>query len=456
MTTAESVAQTLSQLCPAFAQSCPYARALETKASTSEPASSTTSSESLLLNEISTCPPFREHRCAFKDDPAVLEVLRKQLELHRHASKNPSDGCPVFSSPQGCPFKDCSSDLLAQARLCPKFANGCPFKLMCSNGELLVAALRARRWDQLFGITGSVHESAKGAVGATTVSDGELANALKEGTKRVHALAERASFVTKFRKGEISREVYAQLLLRLYYVYRCMERLLEECSASHPTLATLHFPKQLNRTESLSRDLTFFLGEDWELHATPSPVVLSYRAALESCAKRNPIMLVAHAYTRYLGDLSGGQIIKRMAKKTLGLDVDEGTQFYCFENIDDGRHFKQLYRTRLDNLPLQPGEVDALVEEANLAFLLNVNIFQEILDEPLSELPTPTLSTLPVPAGHPAIAGAASGAQCPFLAQSKTNASSPKAVGGTCPVHNPNIMIPIGVLLFALLIFLFW
>jgi heme oxygenase (biliverdin-producing, ferredoxin) len=231
---------------------------------------------------------------------------------------------------------------------------------MCSNGELLVVALRERRWDQLFRLETTDEEARNSTDNKDTgQSTGDLANALKEGTKVVHALAERASFVTKLRRGEIPRAVYAQLLLRLYHVYTCMERLLTECSAKHEVLATLHFPKELNRANNLRRDLCFFLGEHWEQQesSAPSPVTLTYQAALESCAARNPILLVAHAYTRYLGDLSGGQIIKRLAKKTLQLDGDDGTQFYCFEHVESPRTFKQLYRTRLDHLPLQPGEV---------------------------------------------------------------------------------------------------
>jgi hypothetical protein len=108
-----------------------------------------------------------------------------------------------------------------------------------------------------------------------------------------------------------------------------------------------------------------------------------------------------------------------------------------------------------------PRTTDALVQEANLAFLLNVNIFQEILDEPLSELPPMLEVETPAkPVGHPPLNGGKPSGECPFLVQSKAKAevnhssevgSIPKKAG-TCPVHNPNIMVPIGVLILALLV----
>jgi hypothetical protein len=72
----------------------------------------------------------------------VLELLHKQLELHRgrmergEVSGVAPGTCPVFAGSAadggGCPFKECSSELLAQVRLCPKFAHGmCTHVCVC-------------------------------------------------------------------------------------------------------------------------------------------------------------------------------------------------------------------------------------------------------------------------------------------------------------------------------------
>ena len=52
-------------------------------------------------------------------------------------------------------------------------------------------------------------------------------------------------------------------------------------------------------------------------------------------AKEEPYLLIAHHYTRYLGDLSGGQILKNIAQKALNLD-QQGLAFLWIQK--DFRH----------------------------------------------------------------------------------------------------------------------
>ena len=41
------------------------------------------------------------------------------------------------------------------------------------------------------------------------------------------------------------------------------------------------------------------------------------------------------AYSRYLGDLFGGQMMSGMATKSLGLEQGKGVAFYKFQDISD-------------------------------------------------------------------------------------------------------------------------
>ena len=55
---------------------------------------------------------------------------------------------------------------------------------------------------------------------------------------------------------------------------------------------------------------------------------------INQISKEKPELLVAHAYTRYLGDLSGGQILKKIAQRGMGLQGSEGLAFYEFDKIE--------------------------------------------------------------------------------------------------------------------------
>ena len=99
---------------------------------------------------------------------------------------------------------------------------------------------------------------------------------------------------------------------------------------------------------------------------------------MHEVADKDSYLLVGHHYTRYLGDLSGGQILKGIAEKALNLREGEGLKFYEFDKIDDKKEYKNKYRTALDNLPLDQGQIDAIITEANYAFKLNMDLFDEL------------------------------------------------------------------------------
>jgi heme oxygenase len=86
--------------------------------------------------------------------------------------------------------------------------------------------------------------------------------------------------------------------------------------------------------------------------------------------QHKPELLVSHAYTRYMGDLSGGQILQKIAKQAMGLHDSDGTAFYEFEAIANHGQFKKDYRHALDTLDVSPEMKSNIVDEANHAFHL--------------------------------------------------------------------------------------
>jgi heme oxygenase len=91
-----------------------------------------------------------------------------------------------------------------------------------------------------------------------------------------------------------------------------------------------------------------------------------------------PELLIAHSYTRYIGDLSGGQILKKIAQQGMNLSEGQGTAFYEFNDIPDEKAFKRNYREVLDGLPIDEATADQIVDEANATFGMNMKLFQEL------------------------------------------------------------------------------
>lgn len=200
---------------------------------------------------------------------------------------------------------------------------------------------------------------------------------IKEGTKKSHSAAENTKFVSSFLKGVVSRENYAKLTTNFYFVYRCIEEEVDKLKTSNQCVGMIE-NKMLNRAPSLAKDLEYFYGNDWSKFVTPTDACQQYVNRIREVAASEPELLVAHHYTRYMGDLSGGQILKQIAKNALNLDDINGLNFYEFEDIQDTKGFKIQYRAILDNLPIDQHQANAIITEANYAFRLNMYMFDEL------------------------------------------------------------------------------
>ncbi|AFY72583.1 heme oxygenase [Synechococcus sp. PCC 7502] len=206
-----------------------------------------------------------------------------------------------------------------------------------------------------------------------------LATKLREGTEKSHTAAENTAFMKCFLKGIVEREPFRKLLANLYLVYSAIEEELR-LHIQHPIVGKLYFP-ELNRQQSLEQDLTFYYGDNWRAEITPLKAGKVYVDRIREISKTDPVCLIAHAYTRYMGDLSGGQALKGIVRSALDLPSDRGTALYEFDQlptIEAKRAFKETYRQALDSLALDEATIQRIIAEANYAFTLNRNVVDEL------------------------------------------------------------------------------
>ncbi|WP_026734152.1 biliverdin-producing heme oxygenase [Fischerella sp. PCC 9605] len=204
-----------------------------------------------------------------------------------------------------------------------------------------------------------------------------LAIKLRTGTHKSHTAAENVGFMKCFLKGVVDRGCFAKFLGNLYYVYSELEAEIER-HQDHAVVGGIYFP-ELNRQAALEKDMEFYYGKDWRSQQIkPSPAAQNYIARIREVSATAPELLIGHAYTRYMGDLSGGQMLQKIAQSALKLEDYQGTSFYNFEEIPDKKAFKDKYRQALDALPIDDATAEKIVAEANNAFWFNMQIAQEL------------------------------------------------------------------------------
>lgn len=206
----------------------------------------------------------------------------------------------------------------------------------------------------------------------------DLSEVLAAGTREIHEKAENTQFVKDFLRGNICKEIFKIGVVALYYTYTALEEEIER-NKDHPSFAPLYFPAELHRHDALACDLEYFYGPEWKSQITCSEATKHYVERIHQVGQEDPVLLVAHAYTRYMGDLSGGQVLKKVAQRALKLPpTGEGLEFYHFEGIHSAKAFKQLYRSRMNELELDMETKKRLVAEAVKAFHFNIEVFEEI------------------------------------------------------------------------------
>ncbi len=203
-----------------------------------------------------------------------------------------------------------------------------------------------------------------------------LATKLRVGTKKAHTMAENVGFVKCFLKGVVEKNSYRKLVGNFYFIYSAMEEEIEK-HHNHPTISKIYF-EELNRKHTLEKDLSYYYGANWREEIKLSPAGEAYVNRIREISEKEPELLIAHSYTRYLGDLSGGQILKGIAQTGMNLNDGEGTAFYEFEDISDEKAFKAKYRQALDELAIDDATAQRIVDEANAAFGMNMKMFQEL------------------------------------------------------------------------------
>ncbi|MET7615414.1 biliverdin-producing heme oxygenase [Streptomyces sp. NPDC005408] len=212
---------------------------------------------------------------------------------------------------------------------------------------------------------------------ATTTTGTPFSTVIRIASHEQHTEAETSTFMSDLLGGRLGVAAYARYTEQLWFLYRALEDGAESL-ADDPVAGPFIRP-ELMRTTELERDLAHLRGADWRAGLAPLPATAAYAERVAYCARSWPAGYVAHHYTRYLGDLSGGQIIRDKAEKTWGFArKGDGVRFYVFEQIPNPAAFKRGYRELLDAVNADDLEKQRIVDECKRAFDYNGAVFREL------------------------------------------------------------------------------
>ncbi|MEY4618352.1 MAG: hypothetical protein RL101_538 [Actinomycetota bacterium] len=202
-----------------------------------------------------------------------------------------------------------------------------------------------------------------------------IAEIIRNASRPQHKEAENSSFIMDLMQGKLNLEAYAKYLTNLAWLYESLEAMVRSGSAF--TSSEDIWDEKLVRLDAITQDLEALGVHDWKNTTSPSTAMTSYIEHINSLEGKSDFRLVAHHYTRYLGDLSGGQAIAALVGRHYGATSDQ-LNFYRFQQIDDIVRYKDSYRAALDSLEISSEQIEELVKEVQLAFAFNQKVFEDL------------------------------------------------------------------------------
>jgi heme oxygenase len=196
-----------------------------------------------------------------------------------------------------------------------------------------------------------------------------LARQLRVRTAGLHRKAQRTGIMHELAHRRASLAGYTLLLRNLWPAYFELESALERHSAA-PGVGRFARPI-LYRAPAIAQDLAALSGPDWADRIPLLEAGKAYAARVAAAAAGGGERLIAHAYTRYLGDLNGGQAIRAILSESAGLGPGKNA-FYVFAGDSPLDGLKAEFRLDLDRAGGEIASVPAVIEEALHAFECNI------------------------------------------------------------------------------------
>jgi len=198
-----------------------------------------------------------------------------------------------------------------------------------------------------------------------------LSERLRQSTEALHLQAERSGYIRKILRKQASREGYGLFLRSLEPAYAALEQALVK-QGRHDDLLRFDWVALARHTTILG-DLSALANNDWLTAFALLPEAEGYAKRITHIQEEAPHRLLGHAYVRYIGDLSGGQIVKAVLGQAPGLSAGM-LKFYDFDGIDDADTFKASFREGLDRVGENTTKSDDIIDEALIAFQHNIDL----------------------------------------------------------------------------------
>ncbi len=192
---------------------------------------------------------------------------------------------------------------------------------------------------------------------------------LKKQTEQSHSDAEQTEFMQSLFKGNLPIDSYVKYLTILMYVYDTLEITVRD--NLDDDLIGMFFDERLERSWKISADL----GNLKKVITFNSKLTDHVNEYMVMIGNASSVELLAHHYIRYLGDISGGQILKRILQQSYGLSEAQ-MSFYDFDL--DIKQYRDSYKAKLNSFIKSANDQQLFINTVNDVYKVTTKILNAI------------------------------------------------------------------------------
>lgn len=193
---------------------------------------------------------------------------------------------------------------------------------------------------------------------------------LREQTKELHLAAEQTEFMKQMFIGGLPLSKYLEYLMSLEKIYSVLEYEIRDSIDSDIILSV--FDTRLERSALISKDIKA-IARKHVLKRSTIDIINEYVKYIKSS---NEVELLAHHYIRYLGDLSGGQMISKLLQRSYSFS-DNQTLFYKFDL--DAKQYREEYKTRLNDIVVSDESANIFINAVNNIYKITIRLLDSIM-----------------------------------------------------------------------------
>jgi len=195
---------------------------------------------------------------------------------------------------------------------------------------------------------------------------------IKNRSNVLHKAAENSGFNQRLLNKNASVESYTEYIYNLCYVYEAIENNLNKYKDIEDVKPFV--TPEIYRSELIKKDVNA-LSNNNKIEVLSS--TLAYVDRINSISEKNPKLLIAHAYTRFLADLFGGRIFYSLLKDHYQIG-DEALNYYVYKDLKDIKAYVMNYHSMLNNLSFNENEKEEFVLEVCNSYIYNIGISNEL------------------------------------------------------------------------------